>query len=158
MKKMPPIQKIYEAWSAIGDGRVDISMESTPAEGSAQVRSSDGAKTYTVTWSDDATVYTSNDNATFWQLYPGYPVIAVLMLQGKLPLHTPSTIDMAGVNWTAINAAHRRDYAAALENVIEERGLDPMALDRHAQTAYNALEALSLTIRRGRPLKKSPSE
>lgn len=79
MLKLPPIEKIPEAYSAIADNRVVMS------EHSALVDSSDYTKRYTVTWDED--VYTANDNASIWQGYAGYPMIAVLMLQGKLSLN-----------------------------------------------------------------------
>ena len=44
MKKMPPIEKAYEAYSAIADGRVEMH------DGYALVASSDGVKTYEVAW------------------------------------------------------------------------------------------------------------
>ena len=72
LKKLPPEEKVYEAFSAIGDGRVEMH------DGFAVVRSSDGSRQYTVEW--DGNKYTSDDSATFWQGYPGYPVIAVLLL------------------------------------------------------------------------------
>lgn len=80
MTKLPPIEKIPEAWTAIADGHVRLE----PDAGRALVESSDEAKTYTVTFDGDT--YTSNDNATYWQGYAGYPIIAVLMLRGRLPL------------------------------------------------------------------------
>ncbi|MGI6218094.1 MAG: hypothetical protein ACOYIK_10855, partial [Coriobacteriales bacterium] len=78
MKKMPPIEKVYEAWTALADGRVTLEGGATEAgtSGKATVESSNGSKTYTVVW--DADRYASTDNATYWQGYPGYPVIAVL--------------------------------------------------------------------------------
>ena len=79
MKKMPPIEKIHEAYSAIVDGRVNLQ------DGIAKVLSSDRKKEYTVTWEEN--VYSSNDNATYWQGYAGYPIIAVLLLTGKLPFN-----------------------------------------------------------------------
>lgn len=78
MKKRPPLEKIYEAYSAIADDRVSM------GEHEAAVRSSDGGGEYRVTWTGDA--YASTDNATYWQGYAGYPVLAVLLLQGHLPL------------------------------------------------------------------------
>jgi len=62
MEKMPPRKKIHEALSAIADRRVLL------GEGSALVESSGSGKQYTVTWTGD--VFTSNDSATYWQLYP----------------------------------------------------------------------------------------
>ena len=42
MEKLPPLQKVYEAWSSLADGRVEM------GEDEATVTSSNGAKHYTV--------------------------------------------------------------------------------------------------------------
>ena len=76
---MPPLAKVYEALGAIGDGRVRI--EDTHH---ASVTSSDGAKVYTVETSADGTEISSNDNASFWQGYLGYPAIAMLIVRGLI--------------------------------------------------------------------------
>ena len=76
MEKLPPIEKVYEAWSAVADGRVALH----PDERRAAIASSNGAKTYTVAWNENGSTYSSNDNATYWQGYAGYPVIAVRSL------------------------------------------------------------------------------
>lgn len=47
MKKLPPIQKILEAYTAIVDNHVNLT------ENEAKVTSSNGAKTYTVSWEND---------------------------------------------------------------------------------------------------------
>ena len=47
MKKMPPIQKILEAYTAIVDKHVELKNNE------ALVTSSNGAKTYTVSWEDN---------------------------------------------------------------------------------------------------------
>ena len=77
MKKLPPVEKAFEAYSALADGRVEMHDDY------ALVDSSDGAKTYEVSWQGDT--YASTDNGTYWQGYAGYPVIAVLIMQGRLP-------------------------------------------------------------------------
>lgn len=149
MEKLPPIEKVYEAWSALADNRVDIPIDSLPGEGKAYVRSSDGAKTYTVTWRDNATIFTSNDNATYWRGYAGYPLIAVMMLLGLLPLDRSIASLYANVNWTQLNAAHRADYAAALFEIQSLRGIlpDPSALA--ATQVMDALSSLPVAVRRG---------
>jgi len=73
--KMPPIEKNYEVYSAVADGRIVFDVES------AKVCSSDYSKEYLVEWKDG--VYSSNDNASYWQGYPGYPII-VMQLMLKL--------------------------------------------------------------------------
>jgi hypothetical protein len=109
--KMPPAEKILEAYSAIADGRIIMH------ENSAEISSSGGTKTYTVEW--DGNQYASSDPATYWQGYPGYPVLAVLMKQGKLPLDEEAVASMAHIPWKKLNDAHKRDYAAAAEEALE---------------------------------------
>ena len=65
MEKMPPLAKVFEAWSALADGRVSLDGE----DRRATVTSSNGLKAYTVAWSEDGGTYSSNDNATYWQGY-----------------------------------------------------------------------------------------
>lgn len=113
MKKMPPIQKILEAYTAIVDKHVELKNNE------ALVTSSNGAKTYTVSWEDN--IYHSNDNATYWQSYAGYPIIAVLMLQGKIPFDQKLADNFASVNWNEVNAKFKRNYAKAASEVIKEK-------------------------------------
>lgn len=145
MEKLPPIEKVYEALSAVADGRVTL----RPDERQATVASSNGAKAYTVAWSEDGSTYSSNDNATYWQGYAGYPVIAVLMEQGILPVDRAVADGFAHVNWTELNASHRRDYASAVRTVVEERDLDAARAEAAARSAYDALASLDLVVKRG---------
>lgn len=139
MKKQTPIEKVYEAWTAVADGRVKIAGDASAEAGCAEVESSDHAKTYTITWRDGGKTFTSTDNATFWQGYPGYPVIAVMMRLGRIPYAEEIAREFSGINWTKLNSDHRRDYAAALLHVERERKIDPEAAAAAASIAYTAL-------------------
>ena len=75
MEKLPPIEKIYEAYSAIADCRIRISTNS------AEILSSDNRKSYYVQWDGDT--YKSNDSATYWNGNAGYPILAILMIKDK---------------------------------------------------------------------------
>ena len=97
--KMPPIEKVHEAYGAIADNRIVL------RENEADVSSSDLSKTYLVTWKDK--VYTSNDNASYWQGYASYPIIAVLMLQGKLSLNREIAGRFQGIDWKKRNTEQR---------------------------------------------------
>ena len=149
MEKLPPLQKIYEAWSALADGRVEM------GEGTADVASSNGAKHYTVSWTEDT--YSSNDNASYWQGYAGYPVLAVLMKQGKLPLAEALIPRFAHIDWNALNKKHKRDYAAAAEEAFAAADLAKDEIAQAEATAKQALDAVAaLPIkmkRKGRPAK-----
>lgn len=107
---MPPAEKILEAYSAIADERIVMH------ENSAEVHSSGGSKTYLVEWNGDQ--YASSDPATYWQSYPGYPVIAVLLKQGRLPYDETKIASMKSIPWKKLNDAHKRDYAAAAEEAL----------------------------------------
>lgn len=142
--KLPPIEKIPEAYGAIADGRV------TMKDSSAEVVSSDGSKTYHVRWKDG--IYTSDDNGSRWQGYSGYPILAVLLLQGSLPLDRPVMEAFRGVPWKELNKKYKNKYAEALAAVLENirsAGGDPERIRQEMQTVYSALEALKLPRRRG---------
>ena len=149
MKKMPPIQKILEAYTAIVDKHVELKNNE------ALVTSSNGAKTYTVSWDND--IYHSNDNATYWQGYAGYPIIAVLMLQGKIPFDQKLADNFASVNWNEVNAKFKRNYAKAASEVIKKKGLNEKEVMTELEKVYEALKDLPITIKRGalRPPKAS---
>lgn len=140
MKKMPPIEKVFEAWTALADNRVKMH------EGYADVSSSDGEKSYVVRWSDNR--YSSDDNATFWQGYPGYPVIAVLMLQGKLPYGEDESSLWKGINWTELNKKFKNRYREAVEDVARLRDIDLKTSLEKAQEVMQALETLPIEIKR----------
>lgn len=116
--KNPPKEKIYEALSAVGAGRVTL-LEGLRAE----VLSSDSVKTYTVEWSEDVKGFTSNDNASYWQGYMGYPIIAVLMMLGKLHYSADTARLLASVPWKELNKRFRNDYGKAVECALDSLGL-----------------------------------
>ena len=140
--KMPPVAKVYEALSALADGRVRIT-----APGRAEVVSSAGDKTYSVTWSENGRQVSSNDNASTWQGYTGYPIIAVLLATGRISCDPAVARPLAGVPWHDLNERFKRDYDAAVESVlhnIEDRGGDPGAIVSQAEAIYRQLESLGL--------------
>ncbi len=143
MNKLPPIEKIPEAYSAIADHRIEMS------ENAAFVDSSDKAKRYTVTWNDD--LYTSNDNASIWQGYAGYPMIAVLMMQGKLPFDKTIASHFKGINWKALNTKHKNKYDKAVAEILDslkEKGVDTDAINAEINKVYDSIRTLDISTRR----------
>jgi hypothetical protein len=149
MEKLPPLQKVYEAWSALADGRVKM------GEQEATVTSSNGSKRYAVTWDGDT--YASNDSASYWQGYAGYPILAVMMGQGRLPYDEKLAEKLSGIDWNALNKRHKRNYEAAAQEAFEAAGFAPEDMVRAKADAEGILEMLSqlpLQIKRkGRPAK-----
>lgn len=147
--KSPPIEKIYEAWSAIASGRVILQTHANAEEGSSRTVSSNGQKSYEVRWSGNR--WSSNDNATYWQGWAGYPVLATLMLCGKLPYDPQIANIFAGINWNLINRQAGRDYGRALNNVIKTLGIDEAKEKRIHALAEETLDKfkhLDLTLHR----------
>jgi hypothetical protein len=148
--KLPPPAKVYEALTAVADGRVRLTTA-----GRAEVESSGRDKTYDVEWSEDQRSFTANDNASYWQGYVGYPIIAVLITIGELDVEPAVAKALAGVDWNAVNRRFRRDYDAAVSFVLSEletRGVDAEWIVRAADRLMEQLAALDLQRpSRGRP-------
>ncbi len=141
--KMPPLIKVYEALGAFGDGRVRIVDDRR-----ALVTSSDGSKTYEVEIADRGREISSNDNASYWQGYLGYPAIAALLLRGMLDWQLPASVTdtLAAIPWKELNRRFRNDYAqtlAAVDAEIARRGCDPQAVRTAAEAILERLAALA---------------
>lgn len=137
---MPPIAKVYEALSAVADERVKLTSDTT-----AEVLSSERDKAYTVKWEAGGPAITSNDNATRWQGYTGYPIIAVLLQTGRISYDARTAEALKGVPWHRLNEQFKRDYDAAIEQVlqqVEAGGGDPAAIRGEAERIYAALAQL----------------
>jgi hypothetical protein len=134
--KLPPIIKVYEALGAIADGRVRIADARH-----ATVASSDGRKTYDV--EVEGRTISSNDNASYWQGYLGYPAIAVLIARGELSFPRETAEALRGIPWKELNQRFRNDYArtlAEVSRVAEERGADPMKVHADCEATLEALQ------------------
>lgn len=135
--KMPPIVKVYEAIGAIGDGRVRLMDERR-----ALVVSSDAGRTYEVETANGGREVFSNDNASYWQGYLGYPAIAVLLACGVLGSCAPAAGALKGVPWKDLNRRFKNDYRKTLAEVgglVRERGFDPEAVAAQAEAVLEAL-------------------
>jgi len=148
--KLPPKEKIYEAFSVIADERYSVI-----SEGKATVTSSSGDKQYALKWNmnGDAIKITSNDNASLWQGYTGYPIIAMLMLLGRISYNREMIRYFKGIPWKKINKAHRNNYSEAVDEILN--GLnDPELVKKIRESVddiYNQIGDLKpLKLARGR--------
>jgi hypothetical protein len=139
--KMPPLIKIYEALGALADQRVQLQDERH-----AMVLSSDRKKTYQVEISTDGRTISSNDNASYWQGYLGYPAIAVMLKRGLCPVRAENLIALAGIPWKELNRRYRNDYSRTIEEVMqqaEQRGFDPKIIAAEAELVLSKLAELA---------------
>lgn len=151
LEKLPPVEKVVEAWSALASGRVEIDGSPDAPAGTAKVVSSSGEKTYSLAW--ERNVYESDDGAAWWQGYPGYPILALLMARGKLPYEPRLAEYFTGINWNAANSRAKRNYAEALRSVIDSLRLSPhivAEIESEADKTMEALKSLDIIVRRYR--------
>lgn len=139
--KLPPIEKIPEAYTAIEDDRIIL------LENSAIVKASNGEKEYCIKWKDD--LFYSNDNSTYWQGYPGYPILAILMLQNKLSLNREVSTYFKNINWNQRNKENKRDYKKALEEVLEDISIEEKErIYQEMDKVYEEIKNLDIQLTR----------
>ena len=155
--KMPPLAKVYEALGALGDGRVRLEDGNR-----ATVLSSDGSKTYLVETRPGSREISSNDNASYWQGYLGYPAIAVLIARGMMRPREDVIAALAGVPWKDLNSRFRNDYSRTIEEAMaraERAGFDRAAIVAEAEAVLDALRRHAPTRgARRRPARASKPE
>ncbi len=111
MKEIP-ISKIYEALSAIADKRVKKIDENQYL-----VISSDKSKAYTVIL--DGKIASSNDNATYWQHYAGYPILACYLYEGKLDYDKKLLSYFENISWKKLNVENKNNYDKSIEQAFK---------------------------------------
>jgi hypothetical protein len=148
--RQPPRIKVLEALSAVADGRVE-----RLGPGMYLVRSSDGSRTYRVYVDPSRGLAYSDDNGTHYRGYIGYPIIAVLMLEGVLRYEPRLGEALRGIPWRRLNETLRR-YALVEQEVkklARERGVDPAGLDRYVEETMKKLRGLRLRLLPQPPLE-----
>ena len=138
--KTPPNIKIYEALSAVADGRVEIHGTS------ARVRSTSGNKRYDVAYDPDRHAITSNDNGSYYRGYLGYPAIAFLMQTGVLTYDATLGDVLKGVHWKDVNTKFKNDYEKTLDAVlVDVSGETCAALTAYTKEMQEHIARLGLT-------------
>ncbi len=139
--RLPPRIKVLEALGAIADGRVECLDEACRA---ARVTSSEGDRVYRVYVDVEKGVAYSDDNGTRYRGYIGYPIIAVLMKQGRLPFDERLASALRGIPWRRLNETLKR-YALVereVKRIVAERGVEPRELDEFVEKVMSSLRRL----------------
>lgn len=136
--KKPPTLKIFEALGAVVDGRIN-----EVSDGIARVTSSDGTKTYTVRWNPTTREVYSDDNASYWQGYLGYPAIAYLMKKGVLPFDAQLAKQFAGIEWKKLNS-HFRDHEKVINYLATQLQINIAPARTFAEKVISSFNELHL--------------
>jgi hypothetical protein len=102
--------------------------------------------------------YSSNDNATVWQHYAGYPIIAVLFYEKRIPFDPSLLGYFKAIPWKVLNTKYKNNYDLSIQEAFQS--LDEptrQALQTETERLKKAVEDLPLTIKGNRkPLVALP--
>jgi len=138
--RLPPRIKVLEAFGAVVDGRVRL-----VGEGRCEVVSSEGDRVYNVVV-EGGFVY-SNDNGTLYRGYVGYPILACLMAEGKLPIDAELGEKLRGVPWRRLNEQYKR-YEEVLQRIYAERGIERERAEAYIDAVLRRLAAMRLRLKK----------
>ncbi|HEY4505303.1 MAG TPA: hypothetical protein VJG67_01290 [Candidatus Paceibacterota bacterium] len=114
--KLPKTIKVYEALGALADGRVEATGDT------GKVYSSSRKKFYDVSYDPINQAIMSNDNASYWQGYLGYPAIAFLIKIGVVSYDKKIADLLAGIAWKELHQKMKnfdKEWAFILESKTE---------------------------------------
>lgn len=134
---LPPRIKILEALGAIADNRVRKINEHY------EVISSERDRIYTVKIDNDEVF--SDDNGTKFRNYIGYPIIAVLMIEGKLPFNKRLSEALKDIEWRKLNEKYKNYYLVEkiVKNICKEKGVSEDEINKFIDQTLNELRKYS---------------
>lgn len=148
----PPLNKVYEALGSIADSRVEVDGNS------AKVYSSSRNKHYEVVYDPDTKTIVSNDNASYWVGYMGYPSIAFILAKGLVKYDTKLLTYLKGFAWKDLNMKFKKfekTNAYVDEYIVKNYGVN---IDRFHEELEGILESIGrLNLHKPSKIKKPPS-
>lgn len=132
--KKPHISKIYEALTVIADGRIEINGNT------ARCYLSSSDKFYDIKYDPINGSIMSNDNSAYYTYTLSYPMIAFLMLIGRIPYEKKLLEIFKDICWDDINKEFKNDYDKSIKAVLGElkrEGEDVEFIRREIQKIYD---------------------
>jgi len=131
-----PIEKVYEAFSAVADARVILDGNT------AKVYSSTRDKAYDISFDASQNAIMVNDNASFYVGYLGYPAVAFLMACGAIHYEKSAVDSLKDIPWKQINTKYKNNFTQAVEEVLGQLPDDTRSLvESEAQRIHRALSS-----------------
>ena len=149
--KLPPRAKVFEAFTAVADGRVRLT-----GPGSATVVSSGGDKTYDVEWSDDGRTVSPTTTPRTGRVTSATPSSPSSWRAASCtPARTPSPPWPASPG-TSSTQRYKRDYDAAVAHVLGELP-DGDAVDVEREVDRVLADLAALDLQRGGRGRRPPA-
>lgn len=144
--KQPHIAKVYEALTAIADKRIKLDPKNPNV---AYCASSSRGKEYTVEYDPETGAMMSNDNSAFYTDMLSYPMIALLMLKGRIEFDDNLPESLRGIYWKQLNQKFRNDYDEAINyalNELKEKGEDVAKIRLKVEEIYKVVKTLKVGV------------
>lgn len=139
-RQRPHRVKYLEALGAVADDRVDVNPRG------ATVQSSSRNKSYEVEVDFERGVASSNDNGSYYRGYVGYPLIATLVVLGKIPVPESSIAAFRDIPWKDMNTELRNDYDRLFGLLRDREQSTALELDELAAAMEQALLSQQLQL------------
>ena len=147
-RKLPShMIKYYEALWCVADGRVQ--MWSVDEAIHATVLSSDGTKTYHVSYDQDTNAIISNDNSSYWNDELWYPSLALLLFLDTLDYQSQYGDMLIDISWKKLNGEHNNDRDLTQDLVDTElmkSGQNVESLHAYCQLLMKKIEEMKLEL------------
>jgi hypothetical protein len=141
--KLPPKIKVYEALGSVADGRISVEKDLTRGS----VKSSRGDKQYIVLYDEKQNAIMTNDSASYWVGYLGYPAIAFLLEIGKIDYDKTVSGILKDIPWKDVNVKFKNDFEKTENYVLESaknKGFDTNCLKDEVDRIYGILKEMKL--------------
>jgi hypothetical protein len=139
----PHISKIYEAITAIADGRIEVDGNH------AKCYSSSKGKFYEIDYDPETQSIMSNDNTAFFTGHMSYPMVAMLMLKSVVTYDPKMEEMLKGIVWKDIVTKYKHDYDKAVESVLEDlnqKGEDAAWLKSEAEKIHEKVCSMEFKL------------
>ncbi len=142
-----PKFKLYESLGVLADkDRLEVVSDDGDVI-TAHIHSSSRNKFYTVTYASKNKEIMSNDNATWFVGYLGYPASSLLLYLGEIKYDKSILPFLDEIPWKDINQKNKNDFGktqADVEAIYTSKGGDVKILTKEIDKIYKQLENLDL--------------
>lgn len=136
------IHTVYEALSAIADGRIQLKSDTL-----AHVYSTSGNKYYIVEYNSEKKEIMSNDNKAFYVNEVSYPMVAMILLKDEIKYDKSILEYLKDIKWKDINKRNKNDYMKSVKEVLENiknEGKDTTLIEKEIERIYNEVCSMNL--------------
>lgn len=163
--ELPPEFKVYEALGALADNRIELvnkneklTLEDNPSKEKVVVEndeniiearqfSSTKNKFYTIKYNPATSQIMTNDNATWFVGYLGYPALSLLLYIGSINFNKDILPYFKNIPFKEINQKNKNVFSKTqleINKILEDKGLSTKLIETEVSSIFNQLANLAL--------------